>query len=74
MIANKFTQAINATYGSNLKAVDLGNYRILFQNHFNLFIKQKPSRRQVVFAFSIPDQHRFVFLKALIFPVLYKNY
>jgi hypothetical protein len=24
MIANKFTQAINATYGSNLKAVDLG--------------------------------------------------
>jgi hypothetical protein len=36
MIANKFTQAINATYGSNLKAVDLGNYRILFQNHFNL--------------------------------------
>jgi hypothetical protein len=30
MIANKFTQAINATYGSNLKAVDLGNYRILF--------------------------------------------
>jgi hypothetical protein len=32
MIA-KFTQAINATYGSNLKAVDLGNYRILFQNH-----------------------------------------
>jgi gamma-glutamyltranspeptidase len=33
MIANKFTQAINATYGSNLKAVDLG---ILFQNHFNL--------------------------------------
>jgi hypothetical protein len=26
----KFTQAINATYGSNLKAVDLGNYRILF--------------------------------------------
>jgi hypothetical protein len=30
MIANKFTEAINATYGSNLKAVDLGNYRILF--------------------------------------------
>ncbi|PKH66892.1 G-D-S-L family lipolytic protein [Flavobacterium sp. ALD4] len=30
MIANKFTQAINTTYGSNLKAVDLGNYRILF--------------------------------------------
>jgi hypothetical protein len=26
MIANKFTQAINATYGSNLKAVDLGEY------------------------------------------------
>jgi lysophospholipase L1-like esterase len=30
VIANKFTAAINATYGSNLKAVDLGNYRILF--------------------------------------------
>ncbi|SEA15152.1 GDSL-like Lipase/Acylhydrolase [Flavobacterium gillisiae] len=30
MIANKFTQAINTTYGSNLKGVDLGNYRILF--------------------------------------------
>jgi hypothetical protein len=30
LIANKFTQAINLTYGSNLKAVDLGNYRILF--------------------------------------------
>jgi hypothetical protein len=41
MIANKFTQAINATYGSNLKAVDLGNYRILFQNHFNLKLFKK---------------------------------
>jgi hypothetical protein len=30
MLANKFMQAINTTYGSNLKAVDLGNYRILF--------------------------------------------
>ena len=30
MIANKFIQAINLTYGSNLKGVDLGNYRILF--------------------------------------------
>lgn len=30
MIANKFISAINATYGSNLKEVDLGNYRILF--------------------------------------------
>jgi hypothetical protein len=30
MIANKFTQAINTTYGSNLKGVNLGNYRILF--------------------------------------------
>lgn len=30
LIANKFLQAINATYGSNLKGVDLGNYRILF--------------------------------------------
>jgi hypothetical protein len=39
VIANKFTQTINATYGSNLKAVDLGNYQILFQNHFNLLFK-----------------------------------
>ena len=30
LIANKFIEAINKTYGSNLKAVDLGNYRILF--------------------------------------------
>jgi hypothetical protein len=30
LIANKFMEAINATYGSNLKGVDLGNYRILF--------------------------------------------
>ena len=30
LIANKFIQAINATYGSNLKGVSLGNYRILF--------------------------------------------
>ena len=30
LIANKFLEAINTTYGSNLKAVDLGNYRILF--------------------------------------------
>jgi hypothetical protein len=54
MIANKFTQAINATYGSNLKA-DLGNYRILFQNHFNLklFLKSKTtSRKASVFAFQ----------------------
>jgi hypothetical protein len=26
--------SINMTYGSNLKGVDLGNYRILFQNQF----------------------------------------
>jgi hypothetical protein len=32
LIANKFIEAINATYGSNLKGVDLGNYRILFPN------------------------------------------
>jgi hypothetical protein len=31
MIANKFTQAINATYGSNLKAVDLGIIEYCFQ-------------------------------------------
>ena len=30
LIANKFIQAINATYGSNLKGVSLENYRILF--------------------------------------------
>ncbi|EIA09832.1 hypothetical protein [Flavobacterium frigoris] len=30
MLANKFIQAINTTYGSNLKGVDLGKYRILF--------------------------------------------
>lgn len=36
LIANKFLEAINATYGSNLKGVDLGNYRILFpQNPAN---------------------------------------
>jgi hypothetical protein len=32
LIANKFIEAINSTYGSNLKGVDLGNYRILFPN------------------------------------------
>ena len=30
LIANKFIEAINSTYHSNLKGVDLGNYRILF--------------------------------------------
>jgi hypothetical protein len=30
LIANKFIEAINATYGSNIKTVDIGNYRILF--------------------------------------------
>lgn len=30
VLANKFIEAINKTYGSNLKGVDLGNYRILF--------------------------------------------
>jgi hypothetical protein len=30
LIANKFIEAINATYGSNLKGPDLGGYRILF--------------------------------------------
>jgi hypothetical protein len=30
LIANKFLEAINTTYGSNLKGVDLGSYRILF--------------------------------------------
>lgn len=30
LIANKFIEAINIKYGSNLKGADLGNYRILF--------------------------------------------
>jgi hypothetical protein len=30
LIANEFIKSINAAYGSNLKGVDLGNYRILF--------------------------------------------
>ena len=30
LIANKFIEAINTTYGSNLKGVSLGDYRILF--------------------------------------------
>jgi hypothetical protein len=30
LIANEFIKAINTKYGSNLKGVDLGNYRILF--------------------------------------------
>ncbi len=30
LIANKFIEAINTKYGSNLKGVDLSNYRILF--------------------------------------------
>lgn len=30
LIANKFLEAINATYGSNFKGVDLSNYRIMF--------------------------------------------
>jgi hypothetical protein len=30
LIGNKFIEAINTTYGSNLKGVDLSNYRILF--------------------------------------------
>ena len=30
LIANKFIEAINMTYGSNLKGVDLSNYRIMF--------------------------------------------
>jgi len=30
LIANQFIKSINTTYGSNLKGVDLGNYRALF--------------------------------------------
>ncbi len=36
LTANKFIQAINATYGSNLKGVSVGDYRILYpQNPAN---------------------------------------
>ena len=30
LIANKFLEAINATYGSNFKGVNLGQYQILY--------------------------------------------
>ena len=30
LIANKFIEAINAKYGSNLKGPNVGNYRSLF--------------------------------------------
>lgn len=30
LIANKFIEAVNAKYGSNVKGVDIGNYRVLF--------------------------------------------
>ena len=30
LIANEFVKAINATYGSNFKGVNIGNYRILY--------------------------------------------
>ena len=32
LIANKFLEAINTTYGSNFKGVNLGQYQILFPN------------------------------------------
>lgn len=35
LIANKFLEAINLKYGSNLKGVDLSNYRILFPQYNN---------------------------------------
>lgn len=34
LIANKFIEAINTTYGSNLKGVDLSNYGILYPKSF----------------------------------------
>jgi len=34
LIANKFAEAINAKYGSTLKAVDLGNYQIQYPASF----------------------------------------
>ena len=37
LIANEFIKAINAKYGSNMKAKDLGKYRILFPANPNAF-------------------------------------
>ncbi len=37
LIANKFLEAINLKYGSNIKGVDLGNYRILYPMNSNSF-------------------------------------
>lgn len=37
LIANKFLEAINAKYGSNLKGVNVGDYRILFPQDSNSF-------------------------------------
>jgi len=35
LIANKFLEAINSTYGSNIKGVDLGNYQIQYPLNLN---------------------------------------
>ena len=37
LIANKFIEAINAKYGSNLKGVNVGKYRILYPQNPTLF-------------------------------------
>jgi hypothetical protein len=50
MIANNLP-SINATYGSNLKAVDLGNYRILSKITLKLFNSKTTSRKASGFAF-----------------------
>ncbi len=35
LIANKFLEAINSTYGANIKGVDLGNYQIQYPENLN---------------------------------------
>lgn len=35
LIANKFLQAINSTYGANIPSVDLGNYQIQYPENLN---------------------------------------
>jgi hypothetical protein len=42
LIANKFIEAI-MQYGSNLKGVDIGNYRILFPKLYSIRLYNKPS-------------------------------
>jgi lysophospholipase L1-like esterase len=37
LISNEFIKAINATYGSNFKGVNIGTYRILYPENPNNF-------------------------------------